>query len=156
MILTSRSASWGPPSSKHISSHIVQGVHILVCNIILSIFCDLTLTSAARNVCQFTYLSHPSQCKAHHSVSFVYERFVLWEGDVWEVCVSDTVFDVVKHWTVWWRMFEWSEKRATTAPCQSQNNCSLSDFKSWNLCVSCMSCIKNAWQWWHGVLLQGM
>lgn len=98
MILTSRSASWGPPSSKHISSHIVQGVHILVCNIILSIFCDITLTSATRNVCQFTHLSHPFQCIAHHySVPLVYERFVFCEGDVWEVYVSVTVFDAVRH-----------------------------------------------------------
>ncbi len=117
MILTSGSASWGPPSSKHISSHIVQGVHILVCNIILSIFCDISLTSAARNVCQFTNLSHPSHCIAHHcSVSLVYERFVLWEGDMWEVNVSVTVFDVVRYWTSWRKMFWWSEEQVMAAP----------------------------------------
>lgn len=43
-------------------------------------FAILTLTSARRNVCQFTNLSHPSQCLAHHyRVSLVYERFVFWE-----------------------------------------------------------------------------
>lgn len=124
MILTSRSASWGPPSSKRISSHIVQRVHILVCNIILSIFCDITLTSAGRNVCQFTNLSHPSRCLAHHSrVSLVYERFVFWEVDEWEVCASVTVFDVFRYRTSWWKMFQWSEEQVTAAPRESQSNC---------------------------------
>lgn len=86
MILTYRSGSWGPPLSKHISSHIVLGVHILVRNITLCIFCDSALTSAAWNVCQFTNLSHPAWCIAHHySVSLVYERFVFLEEDMWEL-----------------------------------------------------------------------
>lgn len=87
-------------------------------NIILSIFCDRALTSAARNVCQFTNLSHPAQRIAHHySVSLVYERFVFWEGDAWEVCVSLTVFDVVRYWMSRCKMFRWSEEQVMAAPC---------------------------------------
>lgn len=64
MILTSGSSRHGPPSSKHISSHIVWGVHIWICNIILSIFSDNALTSASRNVCQLTNLSHPCSVRS--------------------------------------------------------------------------------------------
>lgn len=94
--------------------------HILVCNIILSIFCDITLTSAARNVCQSTNLSHPAQRKAGcYSVSLECERFVFWEGDAWEVCVCVCLPALMSSGTVRFgaKCFWWTEEHVTAAPC---------------------------------------
>lgn len=56
------SASLGPPWPKHISCHMVGGGgwgHIWVCNIILSEFCNIMLTSTARNVSSLIFPTLP-------------------------------------------------------------------------------------------------